>query len=165
MLYHSPLGPLSITVRDGGICGLAFSPSEMDACGETRNGIESQVPDRAEGADKAVYDAAARWLTTYFAGSAPDFLPPLTLSGTVFQKRVWQALLTVPYGKTATYGQIARNLDCRSAQAVGQAIHDNSIAIIIPCHRIIGSDGSLTGYAAGLPVKAALLQHEGSLLL
>ena len=87
-------------------------------------------------------------------------MPPVKPQGTPFQQRVWQELLKIPYGETTTYGAIAKHINCRSAQAVGQAIHRNPIAIIIPCHRVIGADGSLTGYASGLDIKQRLLSLE-----
>lgn len=101
-----------------------------------------------------------RWLDTYFAGRNPEHVPPLRPQGTPFQQRVWRKLQEIPYGCTATYGDIARRVGCRSAQAVGQAIGRNPIAIIIPCHRVVGADGSLTGYAYGIETKEKLLQLE-----
>lgn len=98
--------------------------------------------------------------TCYFAGRKPDFTPPLVFECTDFQRRVWQALNEIPYGQTTTYGEIARRIGCRSAQAVGSAVGRNPIAIIIPCHRVIGTDGTLTGYAFGLDRKQYLLQLE-----
>ena len=97
----------------------------------------------------------------YFAGGVPDFTLPLNPSGTEFQRKVWEVLLGIPYGQTMTYGAIARELSCGSAQAVGQAVGRNPIGIIIPCHRVVGADGSLTGYAEGLDRKRALLKLEG----
>ena len=88
-------------------------------------------------------------------------MPKLSLKGSPFQQKVWQELLNINYGQTTTYGAIAKRIGCRSAQAVGQAIHRNPIAIIIPCHRVIGADGSLTGYASGLELKRKLLELEG----
>ena len=87
-------------------------------------------------------------------------MPPLSLKGTPFQQRVWKELLTIPYGQTVTYGELARRIGCRSAHAVGGAVGRNPISIIVPCHRVVGTDGSLTGYAAGLDRKRALLELE-----
>lgn len=102
-----------------------------------------------------------RWFDAYFAGKRPAWLPTMHLSGTPFQKRVWQLLTTIPYGTTTTYGALARSLSpTMSAQAVGQAIHRNPCCILIPCHRVVGADGSLTGYAYGLEMKQALLHFE-----
>ena len=104
--------------------------------------------------------ATCRWLDAYFAGSLPSTLPPLQPHGTPFQQAVWRELLTIPYGATATYGNIARRIGCRSAQAVGQAIGRNPIALLIPCHRVVSSKGTLTGYAYGIERKQWLLQLE-----
>ena len=112
------------------------------------------------------FPAAVHWLDQYFQGifRQPDF--PLDPSGTPFQKLIWKLLLEIPYGKTATYGELARRAAAElgrekmSAQAVGQAAHHNPIAIIIPCHRLVGTGGNLTGYASGLDRKRWLLNHE-----
>ena len=108
---------------------------------------------------------AKRWLDIYFAGKEPDFLPPLHPVGSSFQQSVWKILLTVPYGQTITYGDIARQLAAQqggrvSAQAVGGAVGHNKVSIIIPCHRVVGANGSLTGYAGGIDKKIKLLELE-----
>lgn len=114
-----------------------------------------------------VFDSVRRWLDGYFQGSCPDFMPPLFLSGTPFQRVVWDILSRIPYGTTVSYGDIAAEVANRlgkkrmSAQAVGGAVGHNPIAIIVPCHRVVGSDGSLTGYAGGLWRKKYLLELEG----
>lgn len=107
-----------------------------------------------------------RWLDLYFAGKEPDFSPALNPTGTAFQMSVWAILQTIPFGETTTYGAIARRLEEEtkkrmSAQAVGGAVGRNPISILIPCHRVIGADGSLTGYAGGLDKKEYLLRTEG----
>lgn len=113
-----------------------------------------------------VFDETCRWLECYFGGYLPDFTPPLALQGTPFRLAVWEILQEIPYGATMTYGAIAarvaadRGLGRMSAQAVGGAVGHNPIAIIVPCHRVIGADGSLTGYAAGLDRKEWLLHWE-----
>lgn len=111
--------------------------------------------------------AAAQQLTAYWEGRCPArFEVPLDLQGTAFQRAVWQALLDVPPGHTSTYGAIARQVGApQAARAAGAAIGRNPVAIIVPCHRIVGSDGSLTGFAGGLQRKEHLLQHEGALLV
>ena len=109
-----------------------------------------------------VVTLVCRWLDCYFSGHCPDFLPPLALQGTPFQRRVWWALMDIPYGATTTYGALARSVGCRSAQAVGQAVGRNPVAIIVPCHRVVGSDGTLTGYAYGLERKEYLLKLEST---
>ena len=113
-----------------------------------------------------VFDEAMRWLDIYFSGQKPDFLPKLHLIGTDFQREVWDILLEIPYGQTVTYGEIARKiadkrgLKTMSAQAVGGAVGHNRVSVIVPCHRVIGSDGSLTGYAGGIERKIKLLNIE-----
>lgn len=109
---------------------------------------------------------AKRWLDIYFTGREPDFMPPLHPIGSAFRQSVWEILLQIPYGQTVTYGEIARKLADKqgiakmSAQAVGGAVGHNEISVIIPCHRVVGTSGSLTGYAGGVDKKAALLKLE-----
>ena len=109
---------------------------------------------------------AKRWLDIYFTGKKPDFTPPLHPIGSAFRRSVWEILLQIPYGQTTTYGEIARQLSKKqglermSAQAVGGAVGHNEISIIIPCHRVVGADGSLTGYAGGIGKKEKLLELE-----
>lgn len=114
----------------------------------------------------SVLDAARRWLDVYFSGREPDFAVPLHLTGTAFQQSVWAMLRAIPYGKTVTYGEIARRLAAErgvsrmSAQAVGGAVGRNPVSVIVPCHRVVGADGSLTGYAGGVDKKEKLLALE-----
>ena len=113
-----------------------------------------------------VFEQAKEWLTIYFSGQEPDFLPPVHMTGTPFQLTVWEILRTIPYGKTITYGEIAKEIAVRkgiprmSAQAVGGAVGHNKISVIIPCHRVVGTNGSLTGYAGGIDKKRKLLTLE-----
>ncbi|MDE5742301.1 MAG: methylated-DNA--[protein]-cysteine S-methyltransferase [Oscillospiraceae bacterium] len=113
-----------------------------------------------------IFDRADLWLDIYFGGKIPDFTPPIFLKSTDFRIAVWEILLKIPYGKTMTYGEIAaeiasqRNVPKMSAQAVGNAVGRNPISLIIPCHRVVGADGSLTGYAGGIDKKARLLELE-----
>ena len=108
-------------------------------------------------------DLAAEQLAEYFAGTRRAFTVPLRPAGTPFQRQVWEALQTIPYGETAAYGQVARQIGRPSAaRAVGMAIHHNPIAVIIPCHRVVGANGALTGYAAGLPMKRRFLEWEAT---
>ena len=115
-----------------------------------------------------VFDAAKHWLDVYFRGRDPGFTPPLYMKTTPFRMAVWEIMLTIPFGRTMTYGEIARILAERkglsrmSAQAVGGAVAHNSIALIIPCHRVIGVNGNLTGYAGGIERKLRLLKMEGA---
>jgi len=106
-----------------------------------------------------VFEAARQWLDRYFAGEDPGSTPPLAPEGTPFQRRVWELLRTIPQGQTATYGQLAQRLGS-SPRAVGSAVGHNPISILVPCHRVLGSDGGLTGYAGGVERKLWLLRHE-----
>jgi len=114
-----------------------------------------------------VFQTVKKWLDIYFSGQKPDFMPPVHLVGSPFQISVWKLLMEIPYGQTVTYGELAekiaeeKGLSHMSAQAVGGAVGHNKISIIIPCHRVIGKDGSLTGYAGGLSKKKWLLSLEG----
>ena len=114
-----------------------------------------------------VFDAVKTWLDIYFSGKEPDFMPPIHLTGSPFRLSVWKLLQQIPYGKTMTYGELARRIAGQrgllhmSAQAVGGAVGHNPISIIVPCHRVVGSDGSLTGYAGGVDKKQRLLALEG----
>ena len=103
-----------------------------------------------------------RWLDLYFGGTVPDFTPPLEMRGSAFRRAVWEILLSIPYGRTVTYGEIAGRIAGRNgaAQAVGGAVSHNPVSLIIPCHRVIGADGSLTGYAGGTDRKSCLLRME-----
>lgn len=114
----------------------------------------------------AVLCQTRQWLDCYFEGESPDFTPPILLHGSNFQQTVWQRLLQIPYGETLTYGDIAKEIAQKrgggrmSAQAVGGAVGHNPIGVIVPCHRVVGSDGNLTGYAAGIDKKIRLLRLE-----
>ena len=151
--YDSPLGGMTM-VSDG----QALTALRFDRPGQSGDG--SDVP--WEMHRLPVFDDTCRWLDRYFSGKAPDFTPALALHGTPFRQAVWEILLTIPYGQTMSYGEIAARLAIprMSAQAVGGAVGHNPVAIIVPCHRVIGADGSLTGYAAGLDTKRRLLQLE-----
>ena len=150
--YDSPLGGITLASDGKALTGLWFD-------GQKYFGSTLEVP-HAERSGLPVFDEACRWLDIFFSGREPDFKPLLSLHGTAFQRRVWKELLTIPYGQTVTYGELALRLSCRSAQAVGGAVGRNPISIIVPCHRVVGSDGSLTGYAGGLDRKHALLELE-----
>jgi methylated-DNA-[protein]-cysteine S-methyltransferase len=147
----------SITVRcsDHGLREVTLN----GVSGRARAGAVEANGQKAAGARLA--HRAARELEEYFAGKRQRFEVPLDLDGTVFQKKVWAALRTIPYGETRSYGDIARQVgNPRGARAVGMANHDNPIAIIVPCHRVIASDGGLGGYGGGLKTKSYLLWHE-----
>lgn len=158
--YCSPLGKILLEADETGLTGLWFegqkyAPRECDGIPE-----EKEMP---------VFQKAKEWLDLYFSGREPGVYVPLHLEGTVFQMEVWEILCSIPYGQTMTYGQIGkqiakkRGMKRMSAQAVGGAVGHNRIALIVPCHRVIGSDGSLTGYAGGVEKKRALLQLEKAL--
>ena len=150
--YNSPLGPIVIESDGEALTGLRF--------GEEKKQATSSLP---------IFDEAIRWLDDYFAGkqtenavmgAKKDGRITVQQKGTLFQQRVWQALLTIPYGKTVSYGEIARMVGCKSAQAVGQAVGANPIALFIPCHRIIAAHGQLGGYEYGIEIKKQLLHIE-----
>lgn len=140
-----------------GLRGLWFDGQKYFARDLSAERIEQNTPALTE---------AKRWLDIYFAGKEPDFLPPLHPTGSAFRQSVWEILLKIPYGQTITYGDIARQLAAKrglanmSAQAVGGAVGHNKISVIIPCHRVVGTNGSLTGYAGGIDKKIRLLKLE-----
>ena len=155
--YASPLGGILLAADGAGLTGLWFEGQRYYARGLGPAHEKSDLPALRQ---------AAEWLDDYFAGRQPAFTPPLYLTGSSFEQEVWQLLLRVPYGGTTTYGALARALAAQrgvehvSAQAVGGAVGRNPISLIVPCHRVLGADGSLRGYAGGLDRKAALLALE-----
>ena len=153
--YASPLGRLLMASDGAAITGLWFEGQRRFARG---------LGDAREEARLPVLDAAARWLDVYFSGSEPDFAPPVRARGTAFEQAVWAELMKIPYGQTATYGDVARalGLSAGAARAVGGAVGRNPISILIPCHRVVGAGGRLGGYAGGLDKKRALLTLEGA---
>lgn len=152
----SPVGKITIASDGAAIIGLWIEGQ--------KHFMKKMTPPLAENADLPVFSACKLWLNDYFEGKNPALAGmPLRPSGSDFQEKVWQALLAIPYGKTTTYGQIAKSVGCKSAQAVGGAVGRNPISILIPCHRVIGKDGSLTGYDGGIDKKQVLLKIEGVL--
>ena len=150
--YHSPVGTIVIESNGETLTGLRF--------GEGKTQATSSLP---------IFDEVTRWLDDYFAGkqtenavmgAKTDGRIIVQPRGTLFQQRVWQALLTIPYGKTVSYGELARMISCKSAQAVGQAVGANPIALFIPCHRVIAANNRLGGYAYGQEIKKRLLNIE-----
>ena len=145
--YRSPLGEMLLAADEIGLTGLWFAGQKHFARRLDREHEERGLP---------LFDAAKRWLDVYFSGREPDVAVPLHFTGTAFENEVWELLCAIPYGQTTTYGAIARQLAARrglprmSAQAVGGAVGRNEISIIVPCHRGVGADGSLTGYAGGI---------------
>ena len=155
--YESPLGGLLLAADDVGLTGLWFDGEKYYALHLAREHEMRQT---------AVHEQTAAWLDVYFSGEEPNFTPPLHPIGSAFRQEVWQILLQIPYGQTTTYGEIAGQLaekhgmDHMSAQAVGGAVGHNEVSIIIPCHRVVGANGSLTGYAGGIDKKVRLLELE-----
>ena len=158
--YLSPLGRILLAADDIGLIGVWFEGQKY--FGEFPGHMNYIFEEK----ENHILKDALRWLDIYFSGQKPDFLPKLHLIGTAFQREVWDILLEIPYGQTVTYGEIARKiadkrgLKTMSAQAVGGAVGHNEISIIIPCHRVVGTNGSLTGYAGGIDKKIALLKLE-----
>ena len=148
-VIDSPIGPLGLVASGSGLLAVAF------------NGLKTPVAGRSP-----VLADAARQLDAYFNGDLVTFDLPLELHGSEFQRRCWLALASIPYGQTVSYGEQARRLGLGSdaARAVGAANGRNPLPIVLPCHRVIGANGSLTGFGGGLHVKRFLLEHEGALL-
>ena len=153
---ESPAGPLELLASDAGLVALLL-PGEKPR-------DHARWPDgTVEDSTHPVLVATRQQLTEYFAGVRQEFDLPMDLHGTAFQVKAWRYLATIPYGQTSTYGDQARALgDPRKARAVGAANGRNPVAIVLPCHRVVGADGSLTGYAGGLPMKRALLEFEAA---
>ncbi len=155
--YQSPLGGITTSSNGNEIMGLWFDGQKYFGDTLTKNYEEKDLP---------IFEETKEWLDIYFSGKAPDFTPPLKMDTTPFRKAVWEIMLTIPFGQTMTYGEIAdriakqRGLAKMSAQAVGGAVGHNSISLIIPCHRVVGTNGSLTGYAGGIEKKVLLLTME-----
>ena len=150
--YSSPLGRIVLAADESGtrLTGLWFEGQAYFGAGLSRRHEARSLP---------VFERTAVWLDLYFSGVIPDFTPPLLLRGTAFRQRVWEALLAVPYGARLSYGELAGAVGS-SARAVGSAVGRNPVSLIVPCHRIVGGDGSLTGYAGGTLRKLRLLELE-----
>ena len=155
--YRSPLGEMLLAADETGVTGLWFAGQKYFARNLDKEHAEKEIP---------LFATVKHWLDVYFAGSEPDLTVPLHFTGTAFQNEVWGILCAIPYGRTTTYGEIAKQLAARrgvphmSAQAVGGAVGHNPISILVPCHRVVGLGGSLTGYAGGLERKRCLLALE-----
>jgi methylated-DNA-[protein]-cysteine S-methyltransferase len=148
-VVDSPIGPIGLVASDVALCEVLFHGGSIRPDGRSD-----------------VLDEASRQLEAYFEGDLVTFDLPLELDGTEFQRRCWLALATIPYGQTVSYGEQARRLGLGSdaARAVGAANGQNPLPIVLPCHRVIGANGALTGFGGGLHVKRFLLEHEGALL-
>lgn len=158
--YKSPLGGILLAADEIGLTGLWFEGQKYFALYLDKEHEEKKLD---------IFKQAKKWLDIYFSGKEPDFKPPIHFTGSDFQNEVWEILYKIPYGQTTTYGNIARQLakkkglEHMSAQAVGGAVARNRISIIVPCHRVVGGNGNLTGYAGGIDKKIALLKLEKSL--
>ena len=156
--YVSPLGGITLASDGEALTGLWFDGQKHFPAALGYEHTEKPLP---------VFEEAVKWLDLYFSGRDPGFLPRIHFVGSDFRNRVWEILCRIPYGKTVTYGYISnliareRGLKKMSAQAVGGAVGHNPISIIVPCHRVVGSNGSLTGYGGGIMRKKALLELEG----
>ena len=155
--YTSPLGIITLAGNGESLTGLWFDEQKYFLHKLISESLESEMP---------IFTQTCNWLDIYFSGRIPDFTPSISLNTTPFRKAVHDILLTIPYGQTMTYGEIANiiaeqnGVERMSAQAVGGAVGHNPVSIIIPCHRVVGVDGSLTGYAGGLDRKIELLKLE-----
>lgn len=155
--YRSPIGNILLAADEIGLTGLWFEGQKYFALYLDKEHEERELP---------IFEKVKEWLDIYFSGKEPDFTVPLHFTGTDFQNEVWEILCAIPYGRTMTYGEIAKQIAAKkglprmSAQAVGGAVGRNGISIIVPCHRVVGANGSLTGYAGGIDKKIKLLQLE-----
>lgn len=156
-VHPSPLGDLLLTG--------SLSPAGLTLTSLSLPGLRAAATIRPEDRDDRPFAEAHRQLDAYFAGRPTRFELPLTAAGTPFQQRVWQTLADIPYGTTTTYGELAARLGVSRAEvrAVGRALGANPVLLVRPCHRVIGADGSMRGYAGGVERKAWLLRHEGAL--
>ena len=161
--YNSPLGGITLASDEEGLTGLWFDGQKYFGSGILK---DDPMPEKAETKKPPVLEQTVKWLDIYFSGQEPDFTPPLHLIGSEFRLSVWKMLLEIPYGQTTIYKELAgriaeqRGIKSMSAQAVGGAVGHNPISIIVPCHRVLGTDGSLTGYAGGIDKKISLLTLE-----
>lgn len=155
--YEAPLGTITLACDGEAIIGLWFNKQRY---------FGNILPEQTEQREHPLFKDAKRWLDLYFSGREPDFTPPLRYDSTPFRKQVCEIMLTIPYGHTMTYGEIAAEIarqqrkERMSAQAVGGAVGHNPISLIIPCHRVVGTNGSLTGYGGGITRKVKLLELE-----
>ena len=155
--YNSPIGGITLASNGKKLTGLWFDGQKYFADNLPKEREEKELP---------IFIQTKKWLDIYFSGKAPDFTPPLSMDGiSPFRKRVWEIMFAIPFGETMTYGEIAKQIEKESdkrvsAQAVGGAVGHNSISLVIPCHRVVGTNGSLTGYAGGIDKKVWLLKME-----
>lgn len=153
--YQSPLGAMTLLADNEKLVGIYFEDQKYFMAGFDEKEIAEQ--------ETEVLRRTIFWLDEYFAGKNPDHVHLSTApKGTDFQKKVWAALANIPYGQTITYGDLAKQLNCKSAQAIGSAVGKNPLSILVPCHRVLGAGGKLVGYAGGLDRKQILLTLEGN---
>lgn len=152
--YNSPLGGITLGSDGEALIGLWFDGQMYFA--------DALDVEHEERPDLPVFEETRHWLDEYFSGQKPQSMPPIAFRGSDFRQKVWLKLLEIPYGQTVTYGQLAHTLGCKSAQAIGGAVGHNPLTLIVPCHRVVGTGGSLTGYAGGIDKKIRLLQMEGA---
>lgn len=156
--YDSPIGGITFASNGKELTGLWFDGQKYFADNLPKQYVEMDLP---------LFKQTKKWLDIYFSGKTPDFIPPISMENiSPFRKRVWEIMLAIPFGETSTYGKIAKQIEKESgkkvsAQAVGGAVGHNSISLIIPCHRVVGTNGNITGYAGGIDKKLFLLQMEG----
>lgn len=160
LYIQTEIGPILLAEENGALTEITLVDKDQKTF---RAGIQSESKEQ----ETTILTETKRQLTEYLAGKRKQFDIPISMRGTSFQKKVWEQLLTIPYGETATYGEVAARIgNPRACRAVGMANHHNPIAIIVPCHRVIGADGRLTGYGGGLPIKEKLLalekEHRGT---
>jgi methylated-DNA-[protein]-cysteine S-methyltransferase len=154
----SPVGMLTVSSDGQNISGLWIEGQKYFAKTLEKDILEQNLP---------IFESVRKWLDIYFSSKEPDFIPPLMPKGSLFQKMIWNNLCKIPYGQTITYGKLAEQFELEnkgkhtSARAAGGAVGHNPISILIPCHRVIGKNGSLTGYAGGIATKIKLLELEG----
>ena len=154
----SPVGTLTVSSDGQNVSGLWIEGQNYFAKTLGKDVLKQDLP---------VFEKVREWLAVYFSGKEPGFMPPLMPRGSPFQKSIWKYLCTITYGKTTTYGELAKQFESEnkskqtSARAIGGAVGRNPISILIPCHRVIGKNGNLTGYAGGITAKITLLQLEG----
>ena len=158
--FDSPLGKMVLCSDGTYLTAVTFAGQKYE---------DKHIPVAAVSGSCPVLEETKIWLHQYFSGSIPRHLPPMRTAGTPFQEAIWKLLLEIPYGQTTTYGALAKKCaeamgrETMSAQAVGGAVGRNPISVLIPCHRVLGADGSLTGYAGGKEKKEALLKRENAI--
>lgn len=157
--YDSPLGGITIASDGEALTGLWFDGQKYYA---------DTLDAEHEDAELPIFEQTKKWLDIYFSGKDPGFHPPVRMKATEFRKTVWEIMLSIPFGQTMTYGEIAdiiakrKGIERMSARAVGGAVGHNPISLVVPCHRVVGTDGSPTGYAGGIAKKVKLLEMEGA---